>query len=275
MAYATAYAMLHDAGLAQDAAQEALIDAYLSLANLREPAAFPGWFRRIIVKHADRQSRRRAETVPLEAFGDLRSPLPTPDVALEAALHREDVETLFSGQTPLHLAVHRNNTLYWGDYTVGYEPPPLAGLDAALAMDRWRADHFLHPAIDPLRSRSVLLETGAMGDDQCRLVADLKRHFVRYAELDRMVEKFGEDGLAILSDPHALQDVRRVRRIHRFLTQPLPGLEFLNGLLGVQVNLADTIAGCRAILTGAVDDLPEEAFYMAGTLEQVKAAKLQ
>ncbi len=162
-------------------------------------------------------------------------------------------------------------TLYWGDYTVGYEPPPLAGLDTALAMDRWRADHFLYPAIDPLRSRSALLESGAVGDDHCRLVAELKRHFVRYAELDRMVDKFGEDGLSILSDPHARQDVRRIRRVHRFLTQPLPGLEFFTGLLGVHVSLADTMAGCRAILAGAVDALPEEAFYMAGTLEQVKA----
>jgi len=54
MAYATAYAMVRDAALAQDVAQEAFIDAYLSLSNLREPAAFPGWFRRIVVKHSDR-----------------------------------------------------------------------------------------------------------------------------------------------------------------------------------------------------------------------------
>ncbi len=57
MAYAGAYAMLGDSGLAQDAAQEAFIDAYLSLPKLREPAAFPGWFRRIVIKHSDRQIR--------------------------------------------------------------------------------------------------------------------------------------------------------------------------------------------------------------------------
>jgi DNA-directed RNA polymerase specialized sigma24 family protein len=66
MAYAGAYAMLGDSGLAQDAAQEAFIDAYLSLAKLREPAAFPGWFRRIIIKHSERQIRgKRVLIVPL------------------------------------------------------------------------------------------------------------------------------------------------------------------------------------------------------------------
>lgn len=162
-------------------------------------------------------------------------------------------------------------TLYWGDYTVGYEPPPLTGLDAALALERWRAEQALYPAIDPLRSRSVLVETGVVGDEHCRLVAELKRRFVRYAELDRILAKMGEDALATLDDQNALQDVRRIRRVHRFLTQPLPGTEFFTGLLGVQVSLADTIAGCRAILAGEVDALPEEAFYMIGTLEQVMA----
>jgi F-type H+-transporting ATPase subunit beta len=167
-------------------------------------------------------------------------------------------------------------TLYWGDYTVGYEPTPLAGLDTALALERWRAEQALHPAIDPLRSRSVLVETGVVGDEHGRLVAELKRRFVRYAELDRILERLGEDALATLDDPCALQDARRVRRVHRFLTQPLPGLEFFTGLPGVHVSLADTLQGCRSILAGEVDELPEEAFYMTGTLAQVqeKAQKM-
>ncbi|MEZ4866436.1 MAG: sigma factor [Caldilineaceae bacterium] len=79
MAYATAYAMIGDAGLAQDAAQEALIDAYLSLANLREPEAFPGWFRRIVLKHSDRQTRgKQATMVPIDDLFDLRSALADP-----------------------------------------------------------------------------------------------------------------------------------------------------------------------------------------------------
>lgn len=160
-------------------------------------------------------------------------------------------------------------TLYWGDYTVGYEPAPLAGLDAALALERWRAERSLHPAIDPLRSRSVLVETSVVSEEHCRLVAELKQRFVRYAELDPILERRGEDALSLLDDRQARQDARRIRRVHRFLTQPLPGFEFFTGLPGVHVSLADTIHGCRTILAGAVDGLPEEAFYMAGTLEQV------
>jgi DNA-directed RNA polymerase specialized sigma24 family protein len=63
MAYGIAYAMLGDTGLAQDAAQEAFIAAYLDLAALREPAAFPGWFRRVVIKHSDRE-RRSLKTKP-------------------------------------------------------------------------------------------------------------------------------------------------------------------------------------------------------------------
>ena len=80
MAYAVAYAMLGDVGMAQDAAQEAFMDAYLSLSKLRIPAAFPGWFRRIIMKHSDRQIRgKRVVAVPLEAVpvvSMLRPPTP-------------------------------------------------------------------------------------------------------------------------------------------------------------------------------------------------------
>ncbi len=71
MAVATGYAMLGDVHLAQDAAQDAFIEAYLSLHALREPAAFPGWFRRIVHKNADRQLRKHAREWPLDAFGDV------------------------------------------------------------------------------------------------------------------------------------------------------------------------------------------------------------
>src|ERR671930_94620 len=80
MAYAVAYAMLGDAHLAEDVAQEAFIEAYICLPKLREPAAFPGWFRRIVFKRGDRLIRGKSlATVPIEAAGDL--PSPAPDLA--------------------------------------------------------------------------------------------------------------------------------------------------------------------------------------------------
>ena len=93
MAYAGAFAMLGDSYLAQDAAQEAFMDAYLSLPKLREPAAFPGWFRRIVVKHSDRLIRRkRPSRLSAEAAFRIASPMPDPLVVAE----RLDVQKALS-----------------------------------------------------------------------------------------------------------------------------------------------------------------------------------
>ena len=92
MAYALAYAMLGDPGLAQDAAQEAFIDAYLSLPNLREPAAFPAWFRRIVVKHSDRQIRgQRFNTIPLDGDRNLPGAAPDPESVIVSLQTRRSV----------------------------------------------------------------------------------------------------------------------------------------------------------------------------------------
>ena len=160
--------------------------------------------------------------------------------------------------------------LYWGDYTAGSEPKPLDALDTVVTLDRWRAEQRLYPAIDPVHSRSALLTTGAMGTEQTALAQEIQRLFRRYADLEAIYTQRGEDGLAGLADKQALHDVRAARRLHRFLTQPFSGVEIYSGQLGVNVSLADTMAGCRAILSGALNDLPEDAFYMAGTLEQVR-----
>ncbi len=99
MAYASAYALLGDFHLAQDAAQEAFIDAYLSLPKLREPVAFPGWFRRIVFKHSDRLIRsKHLATAPLEAAAVIPSAELGPAAAVEAhemqELIRQAIETL-------------------------------------------------------------------------------------------------------------------------------------------------------------------------------------
>jgi RNA polymerase sigma factor (sigma-70 family) len=92
MAYAVAYAVV-DSALAQDAAQEAFIDAYLSLPSLREPTAIPGWFRRLLIKHGDRQIRRkRPPTVPIEAAGGVAATTIDPataiaDLQIKRAVH--------------------------------------------------------------------------------------------------------------------------------------------------------------------------------------------
>src|SRR5215470_14292563 len=92
MAYASAYATVGDAGLAQDIAQESFLDAYLNLAQLRDPAAFPGWFRRIIIGHSNRQRRSQPATnVPLDDVGSLYTHLPDPALTLEETQRRQEV----------------------------------------------------------------------------------------------------------------------------------------------------------------------------------------
>lgn len=101
LVYATAYSWVGDAATAQDAAQEALIDAYLSLPSLREPAAFPGWLRRVVIKHCDRQTRRKqAEMVSLDQLFDLRSLQPEPPVVVESALFQQTILALIEQLTP-------------------------------------------------------------------------------------------------------------------------------------------------------------------------------
>src|SRR5262249_43449773 len=94
MAYASAYATVGDACLAQDIAQEAFLDAYLNLSKLRDPAAFPGWFRRIVIGNSHRERRRQpVTTVPLEDVGSLYISLPDPALTLEETQLRQDVHS--------------------------------------------------------------------------------------------------------------------------------------------------------------------------------------
>src|SRR5512144_289522 len=93
MACAVAYATLGDAHLAEDAAQEAFIEAYLSLPKLREPAAFPGWFRRIVFKRGDRLIRGKSlATVPIESAGEIAAREPGPAAIAEARELRRQVQ---------------------------------------------------------------------------------------------------------------------------------------------------------------------------------------
>src|SRR5215510_1946252 len=95
MAYASAYTTVGDPGLAQDIAQEACLDAYLNLSKLRDPAAFPGWFRRIIIGHSNRHQRSQlVTTVPLEDAGSLYTPLPDPALTLEEMQLRQEVHSV-------------------------------------------------------------------------------------------------------------------------------------------------------------------------------------
>jgi len=103
----------------------------------------------------------------------------------------------------------------------------------------------------------------------------MQKLFRRYQGLHVAVEHRGLDGLFYLDDRQADEITAiRARRLHRFLTQPFPGLEPWTGLPGQYVNIEDTIQGCQAILDGQYDEVPEEAFYFVGMIDQaVEKAK--
>lgn len=165
-------------------------------------------------------------------------------------------------------------TLIYGHHTPGVLPVAYSGLDSMLAFDYTRAVHRLYPAIDPVRATSTLLPRGLLSPEHSETAADVKRLLQRYGELRAPMEqyKMGSDALwYIEDDPNLLAEINSARRLDRFLTQPFYGAEPWTGLAGKLVSVAETIAGCQAILTGQYNALPEEAFAYVGTLEEAVA----
>ena len=117
-----------------------------------------------------------------------------------------------------------------------------------------------------LHSSSTLLRPGVVGRRHAELAADARRVLAKYEELKDIIALVGIEELAV-EDRRA---VHRARRLRRFLTQPLSVTQSFTGKEGVFLPLAQTLDGCEAILSGELDALPENAFYMRGDLEDVR-----
>jgi len=158
-------------------------------------------------------------------------------------------------------------TIHYGEHSVGAEPEPLAALHTTITFSLERAQLGLWPAVDPLRSQAPWATAGLIGDTHARIATQARRLLHRYADLHRMVEKYGvELGLR----PVDREAASRARRLHRFLTQPIPGAEPWTGVPGHLIALTDALEGSRAIIDGECDDLPEEALYFTGTLAMAR-----
>jgi F-type H+-transporting ATPase subunit beta len=140
-------------------------------------------------------------------------------------------------------------------------------LDSSIVLSREMASEGLYPAIDPLASTSVLLDPRVVGDDHYALAEEVRRLLERYRELQEIISLLGMEELSG-SDREA---VGRARKLIRFLTQPFAVTEQFTGRPGMSVSLDDTLKGCRGILDGKADDVPESAFYMTGTLDDARA----
>jgi F-type H+-transporting ATPase subunit beta len=142
-----------------------------------------------------------------------------------------------------------------------------AHLDVATILSRRQASLGLYPAIDPLESNSALLTPAGVGEEHYAVATEVRALLARYQELQDVIAILGMEELS----EEDRQAVNRARRVQRFLTQPFFVSEPFTGMPGRHVPLAETLRGFREILEGRHDDLPEQAFYMIGSIEEAVA----
>ena len=155
------------------------------------------------------------------------------------------------------------------------DPAPatsFAHLDATTTLNRSIAEKGIYPAVDPLDSNSRILDPRIVGEEHYAVARQVQETLQRYKSLQDIIAILGMDELS--EDDKLI--VARARKIERFLSQPFHVAEVFTGSPGVFVSLEDTIKGFKEVCDGKHDDLPEAAFYMCGTIEQVieKANKL-
>jgi F-type H+-transporting ATPase subunit beta len=155
------------------------------------------------------------------------------------------------------------------------DPSPattFAHLDATVVLSRQIAELGIYPAVDPLDSSSRQLDPLIIGEDHYNTTRAIQGILQRYKELRDIIAILGMDEL---SEEDKLT-VARARKIQRFLSQPFFVAEVFTGSPGKYVSLSDTIAGFKGIIEGQYDDIPEQAFYMVGTIEEAleKASKM-
>lgn len=150
------------------------------------------------------------------------------------------------------------------------DPAPVATfthLDATVALERAIAEKSIYPAVDPLISTSRILDPQIVGDEHYRVARETQRVLQRYKDLQDIIAILGIDELN--EDDKLI--VSRARKIERFFSQPMFVAEQFTGIPGVYVPLKETVRGFGEILAGNYDDLPEQAFYMVGSIDDAAA----
>jgi F-type H+-transporting ATPase subunit beta len=150
------------------------------------------------------------------------------------------------------------------------DPAPattFAHLDATTVLSRNLAAKGIYPAVDPLDSTSTMLQPGIVTEEHYGIAENVKETLQRYKELQDIIAILGIDEL---SEEDRLT-VARARKVERFLSQPFFVAEIFTGSPGEYVSLEDTIKGFSMVLNGELDDLPEQAFYLVGNIDQVIA----
>ena len=191
-----------------------------------------------------------------------------PNLATEMAELQERITTTTKGSITSVQAIY----VPADDLTDPAPATSFAHLDATTVLSRQIAELGIYPAVDPLDSSSRILDPRVLGEKHYKVAREIQLVLQRYKDLQDIIAILGMDELS----EEDKQLVNRARKIQRFLSQPFHVAEEFTGTPGVYVKLDDTIRGFEEILSGKYDNLPEQAFYMVGGIEEVveKAKKL-
>ncbi|MFT7526832.1 MAG: F-type H+-transporting ATPase subunit beta [Arenicella sp.] len=184
-----------------------------------------------------------------------------PTLASEMGALQERITSTKSGSITSFQAVY----VPADDLTDPSPATTFAHLDATLVLSRQIAELGIYPAVDPLDSSSRQLDPLVIGDDHYAVARGVQNTLQRYKELRDIIAILGMDELS----EEDKQMVARARKMQRYLSQPFFVAQVFTGADGKYVSLKDTIAGFKAILSGEMDEYPEQAFYMVGSIDEV------
>lgn len=192
-----------------------------------------------------------------------------PNLATEMGLMQERITSTKDGSITSVQAVY----VPADDYTDPAPATTFTHLDATTNLSRAIAEKGIYPAVDPLDSSSRILDPQVVGDEHYNTAREVQTVLQRYKELQDVIAILGMDELS--EEDKAI--VGRARRIEKFLSQPFHVAEQFTGSPGKYVKISDTIRSFKEVLSGKYDDLPEEAFYLVGDIDEVleKAEKLK
>jgi F-type H+-transporting ATPase subunit beta len=191
-----------------------------------------------------------------------------PTLGTEMGMLQERITTTQSGSITSVQAVY----VPADDLTDPAPATTFAHLDATTVLSRKIAEKGIYPAVDPLDSTSRILEPSVVGDEHYAVARNVQQVLQRYKDLQDIIAILGMDELS--DEDKAI--VARARKIEKFLSQPFFVAEQFTGFEGKYVSKADTVRGFKEILEGKHDDMPEQAFYLVGTIEEAieKAKKM-
>jgi F-type H+-transporting ATPase subunit beta len=191
-----------------------------------------------------------------------------PNLATEMAALQERITSTKNGSITSLQAVY----VPADDYTDPAPATTFAHLDSTIRLERSIAELGIYPAVDPLTSTSRVLDPLVVGNEHYEVAQETKRVLQRFRDLQDIIAILGIDELS----EEDKATVARARRLQRFMSQPFFVAEVFTGRSGKYVPIRDTVASFKEILEGKADTLPEQAFFLAGTLDDVRenAAKL-